>query len=402
MPFSMPRDMHGGWSPLHFLAALGAGGLVVTFFLWLMFWVPHPNATVPVFEDIMAAFRSGGVATRAMIAGAWAGIAFFALMHIRLLVWNIGQYRAFRYTDAYRALRSGNAETQLLALPLTLAMTVNAGFILGLVFIPNLWSVVEYLFPLALLAFLALGAWSFSLLGDFFGRVLTGGGFDCAKNNSFAQLLPGFALGMISVGLSAPSAMSAGKLTVGVSIIAATFFMVASVILVSVQLVLGFRSMLENGVDDQAAPTLWIAIPIVTVLSIAMLRMDHGLHAAFGAGTGTPLVTLAQLLSIQILFGLVGWTVLRRTGYLTRHVRGDAVSPGAWALVCPGVALGVMVQFFINKALVPAGLVAKFGPAYWSLTAIAIALQIVTIWLVLKLAAKHFGGQTAATAVPAE
>ena len=112
MPFSMPRDMHGRWSPLYFLAALGAGGLVVTFFLWLMFWVPHPDATVPVFEDIMAAFRSGGVATKAMIAGAWAGIAFFALMHVRLLAWNIAQYRAFRATDAYRALRSGNAETQ--------------------------------------------------------------------------------------------------------------------------------------------------------------------------------------------------------------------------------------------------------------------------------------------------
>ncbi len=402
MPFSMPRDMHGRWSPLYFLAALGAGGLVVTFFLWLMFWVPHPNATVPVFEDIMAAFRSGGVATKAMIAGAWAGIAFFALMHVRLLAWNIGQYRAFRTTDAYRALRSGNAETQLLALPLTLAMTVNAGFILGLVFVPNLWSVVEYLFPLALLAFLALGAWSFSLLGDFFGRVLTGGGFDCAKNNSFAQLLPGFALGMIAVGLSAPSAMSTSKLTVGISIIAATFLMVASVILIVVQLVLGFRSMLENGVDDQAAPTLWIAIPIVTVLSIALLRMDHGLHATFGAKTGSPLVMLTQLLSIQVLFGLVGLAVLRRKGYFARYVHGDAVSPGAWALVCPGVALGVMVQFYINKALVPAGLVAKFGAAYWSLTAIAIALQIVTIWLVMKLATKHFGGQTEPSAVPAE
>ena len=281
-------------------------------------------------------------------------------------------------------------------------MTVNAGFILGLVFVPNLWSVVEYLFPLALLAFLALGAWSFSLLGDFFGRVLTGGGFDCAKNNSFAQLLPGFALGMIAVGLSAPSAMSTSKLTVGISIIAATFLMVASVILIVVQLVLGFRSMLENGVDDQAAPTLWIAIPIVTVLSIALLRMDHGLHATFGAETGSPLVMLTQLLSIQVLFGLVGLAVLRRKGYFTRYVHGDAVSPGAWALVCPGVALGVMVQFYINKALVPAGLVAKFGAAYWSLTAIAIALQIVTIWLVMKLATKHFGGHAAPTAVPAE
>ena len=30
------------YSPLYFLASLGAGGLAVTFFMYLMFWVPHP------------------------------------------------------------------------------------------------------------------------------------------------------------------------------------------------------------------------------------------------------------------------------------------------------------------------------------------------------------------------
>ena len=50
-----------------------------------------------------------------------------------------------------QALRASNGETQLLAMPLALAMTVNVGFILGLVFVPGLWNVVEYLFPLAML-----------------------------------------------------------------------------------------------------------------------------------------------------------------------------------------------------------------------------------------------------------
>ena len=44
------------YSPLYFLASLGAGGLTVTFFMYLMFWVPHPGRPVPVFEDLMTVF----------------------------------------------------------------------------------------------------------------------------------------------------------------------------------------------------------------------------------------------------------------------------------------------------------------------------------------------------------
>ena len=157
---SMPHDLGERYSPLHFLAALGAGGIVVTFFMYLMFWVPHSGRPVPIFEDIAAAFATGGLATQAMIAAALAGIAVFSALNIRLTLWNLRELAGFRRTDAYTALRAGNAETQLLAGRLALAMTVNALFTLGLVFVPGLWSIVEYLFPAAMLAFAGLGIWA--------------------------------------------------------------------------------------------------------------------------------------------------------------------------------------------------------------------------------------------------
>ena len=49
------------YSPLYFLASVGAGGLAVTFFMYLMFWVPHPGRPVPIFEDIIAAFATGAL-----------------------------------------------------------------------------------------------------------------------------------------------------------------------------------------------------------------------------------------------------------------------------------------------------------------------------------------------------
>ena len=37
-------------------------------------------------------------------------------------------------------------------------------------------------------------------------------------------------------------------------------------------------------------------------------------------------------------------------------------------LICPGVALAAMQQFFINKGLVGIGLIDKFRAIYWLLT----------------------------------
>jgi len=176
------------YSPLYFLASLGTGGLTVTFFMYLMFWVPHPDQPVPIFEDIIAAFSAGSIATQIMIIIAMAGIGIMAFMNIRSLIWNLLAFSAFRKTEAYQTLKNSNAESTLLAMPLALAMSVNVGFMVGLAFAPGLWSVVEYLFPMALIAFIAIGWIAFSYIGDFLGRVLTKGGlFDVTSHNSFAS-----------------------------------------------------------------------------------------------------------------------------------------------------------------------------------------------------------------------
>ncbi|WP_294619039.1 hypothetical protein [uncultured Roseovarius sp.] len=382
------------YSPLYFLASLGAGGLVVTFFMYLMFWVPHPGRPVPVFEDVMAAFSGGNPALQAAIVTAWLGIAAMAILNIKSLIWNIAALRRFMKTQAYNDLRKTNGETTLLAAPLASAMTINVGFILGLVFVPGLWGIVEYLFPLALVAFLGLGVWAFRLIGHFLGRVLTQGGvFDVTAHNSFAQLLPAFAISMVGVGLAAPAAMSTNTITVGVSLVLSTFFGITAIIYTLVAAITGFNSMLHHGTAKEAAPTLMVVVPIVTVLGILFMRQNHGLHVAFDAhGTpGETLVFLARLLTIEVLFLLLGLLVLKRQGYMSEFVTGEKTSPGSYALICPGVAFAVMMHFFVNKGLVEAGVIDKFGLAFWALTAIALASQFAMIWLMLHLNKRHFG-----------
>lgn len=73
-------SMGSTYSPLYFLASLGAGGLVVTFFMYLMFWVSHPGQPVPVFEDVATLFAAGSALQKASIAIALSGIVWFAFL----------------------------------------------------------------------------------------------------------------------------------------------------------------------------------------------------------------------------------------------------------------------------------------------------------------------------------
>lgn len=399
---SRPAD---SYNPLYFLASLGAGGLSVTFFMYLMFWIPHPGQPVPVFEDIARALTSGNVAMQTSVIIALAGIAVFAVMNLTSLVWNLRALSAFKRTQAYETLTKTNAQSSLLAAPLAVAMSINGMFIVGLVFVPGLWSVVEYLFPLAMVAFLALGIWALRLIGDYLGRILSQhGAFDLKAHNSFAQMLPAFALSMIGVGLSAPAAMSTNQTVVGVALILSGFFAVAALLYAAFAGLTAMSAMLQHGTAKEAAPTLLILVPLMTVLGILFLRQNHGLHTQFDSHVtaGETMMMLGRMLAVQIAFLLLGLTVLKRLGYFRDFVFGRKTSPGSYALVCPGVALSVMLHFFVNKGLVGAGVIDKFSTPYWALTALALLSQILMIALVLRLNRQHFRPVPQGSALPAE
>jgi hypothetical protein len=135
----------------------------------------HPNA-----EGVALIVEAIGPSVlelrRAPTGLSMAAIAAFGFLNIRYLLWNLRAYRAFRATEAYAKLRTSNGESALLAMPLALAMSVNVGFILGLVFVPGLWGVVEYLFPFAMVAFGLIGWLALTQIGRFLGRILSQGG----------------------------------------------------------------------------------------------------------------------------------------------------------------------------------------------------------------------------------
>jgi hypothetical protein len=209
---------------------------------------------------------------------------------------------------------------------------------------------------------------------------------------------------MVGVGMAAPAAMSGVAAVAGLALVLSTFFLMTAGLIAAVALILGIRAMMEHGANVETAPTLMIVIPLLTVLGILSLRQTHGMevHLAAPHAAADTLAFLTQLLSVQVLFGIFGLFMLSRLGYAARFLFGRENSAGAYALVCPGVGFAVMVQFWLNQGLVAAGLVAKFGAAYWAITALALAAQAAMVWLVLHLNRRHFGTPRATAAVPAE
>ena len=273
-----------------------------------------------------------------------------------------------------------------MTLPLTLAMSINVLFIFGAVFIPGLWSVVEYLFPFAILAFALVWVLALKIFSEYFTRIIVEG-FDFTQNNNLSQMIAVFAFSMIGVGFAASAAMSTNQTTIAVAMIGSLFFVTLTIFFGALKLILGFKSMLRHGLAVEASPTFWVMIPILTLLGITYVRLQHGIHAGLEmhTETGSLFIVTTIILSLQLIFGYLGYKVMRANKYFITYLSGDKKSPGSYALICPWVALVVFAFFFLHLGLVKNGVVDKFSLIYFLLLIPVIYLQIKTIITVFIL-----------------
>ncbi len=368
------------FNPTYFLGALGAGGLSVSFFMYLMFLVPHKDTPMATFNHIYPVILKGTPLSFLSVA-AVIGIIIFAILHFKLLIWNVKQFNAYKTTPAYKTLMGSNSRVTLMSLPLTFAMTINILFVLGAVFVSNLWSFVEYLFPFAIIGFAAVGAYALKILISYYSDIMIGSGFDFEKNNSLAQLIAVFALSMIAVGFAAPAAMSHHITVNAIAFFGAILFASFALFLIFIQMTLGFKSIFRKGVDPEASPSLWIMIPILTLLGIMSIRLLFGLEHHFSThlNKSTFFIFTSFVVSMQIVFGLMGYAVLKKCKYFEKFVYSKVKSSTSLALICPGVAFFVFGMFFINFGLVFNGLVVKYSMVHFALMAPFIYVQAKTI-----------------------
>jgi len=374
------------FSPMCFLSSLGAGGLSVSFFMYLMFLVPHPNTPMATYDFIMPALLKGDWLSF-VVSFSLVFIIAFAFLHFKLLIWNTKQYNLYKKTASYKELINSNSQITLMTLPLTYAMTINVCFVLGAVFVPGLWGIVEFLFPFALIGFMVVGYFALKIFLEYFSRLLIKGDFDFSKNNNLSQMISIFALSMIAVGFAAPGAMSHNLVINSIGIFGALFFASLAVLLMFIKLTMGFKDMFEKGLGLEAAPSIWILIPILTLLGITFIRVSFGLEHNYS----TPLaksslfVFTSIVLSLQIIFGILGYMIMKKMGYFEKYIESSDKSAISFALICPGVAFFVFGMFFVNFGLTYNGIITKYSIAYFIIMIPFIYVQIKTIIYFFKL-----------------
>ena len=383
-------NLNSKYNPLYFLAALGAGGLAVSFFMYPNFLIAHKGTPMLTFDQIYPLLMGEDKLTAILLSGALVVIALLAILHFRLLFWNISEYRKFKKTDEYQALIKSNREISLMVIPLTLAMSVNVSFILGAVFVPGLWNVVEYLFPVAIATFLVIGVYALKILGDYFSRIFIKGDFKFSENNNFTQMIAIFALTMVAVGLAAPGAMSHHKEINAIGMFFSIFFLSIAIILMVIKMTIAFKSTLKHGVDKGTSASLWMMISILTLMGITIIRLSMGLHHGFEETLSKPsfFIITSAVVSLQIFIGIIGYKVMKSIGYFRDHSKGESANAGSFALICPGVAFFVFGMFFLVFGLVQNDLVTMMSPTFFVLLAPLVVVQLQTLRVFFRLLCK--------------
>ena len=122
--------------------------------------------------------------------------------------------------------------------------------------------------------------------------------------SGLAGMFPAFTFAMVAVGFSASAAMSHDKVTAGIGFIGAVLLIVFALFISTAHFIVQFPAMIREGVKPAASGTLWMAIPISTVLGIAVFRLMMSAQHVWNVYVGSilPALALLSFVSVQVFF----------------------------------------------------------------------------------------------------
>lgn len=379
---------------LHILAALGAAGMTASFFFLINYMTVHPGKAFIDFDTLMASHIAQIDPLSLLIQLYIGGVIVAATLHFVLLARWLKGFSVFKQSQAYQNLVNSNSEVQLMAIPLTLAMSMNVLFILGALFIPGLFDqitvfgltmqLIDPLFIMAGLYFTAILTLALKIFGNYFLRLIDGE-LDFLQNANLSQLLALFSFGMIGVGFGAlgfsniPTVAFIGT-TLAYIVIGLT------VMLSLIKFVLGFKSMFEHGVTTNATVTLLVPITVIAMIMIGAFRADIGiLHALGGDRNSAYHLSLFTIgLGVSLLIGIFALTAMRKKGFFTA-LNQNKTDAGALVMVCPGFSLEALMVLWLSAGLVHSGIVTHGSTVYFMMWTPMLILQWITIRLFFKL-----------------
>lgn len=379
---------------LHILAALGAAGMTASFFFAVNFMTSHPGNVFIDFNTLNAQYLGQTDLLSLFIQLYIVAAVGSAILHFVLLYRWFKGFQKYRLTEEYKQLLNSNKEVQLMAIPLTLTMTMNVFFILGAIFIPGLFDKITLLgMEMQLIDAMLIGAglyfsWvlylALKIFNTYFLR-LTDGKLDFVANSNLSQLLALFAFGMIAVGFGA---LSLSKIPVialiGTSI--ASIVLALTIILAMLKFTLGMKSIFENGLQPGATVTLLIPITVIAMIVVGWFRADIGALHAFSGERDTTFHLLLFTIGagVSIMIGIFGLIAMKKKGFF-KKMNDKELDSSALALICPGFALEVQLVLWLSVGLVFSGVIIHGSTAYFALWIPMLILQWATITFYFKL-----------------
>ena len=98
---NLKTNLKEEYSPLYFLASLGAGGLSVSIYMYLMFMIEHPKVPLATFEYIFPLIKEVNFVSFLVLINLIL-VLIFSYIHFRLLFWNLKEYKLFKTTQKYK------------------------------------------------------------------------------------------------------------------------------------------------------------------------------------------------------------------------------------------------------------------------------------------------------------
>jgi len=331
------------FSPLSFLASLGAGGLAVAFFVLINYTLPHGKGLINFSQ------------THQNTSGAWeiiysfleGGMIVFALTHFVLSLILLPRLISWVKSKEYKNfLNDPLKNSGLLAPFISLAMTMNVMLAVVRYFVPVLYNNLQGLMLPGLLVWVVL--WFFTLkMAIKLLQISFKKGFDISKIY-FGWLLYPFSLGMISVTGAGISAMSQNPVLAHT----AFFLLLVSATMGLFLLLVKLGSIFQNHFaldglpEKQFLPSLLIIVPNITLYAIIAFRIGHYLHNHLGVHLNAYyVIVMVTAFAFETWYLIFGLGLLK--DYFKKHFRKE-FHVSQWGLVCPFVAYGVLGAFVYN------------------------------------------------------
>jgi len=389
------RDLGERYSPLYFFNAFAAGGLALSFFMYLLWTARCLYSSVPSFDILMPMVVDTSLFTSFVSLIGLAGFLFFTILHTLLLRWNIQSFKRWQLTVPYKTFEKSADKTVLLAIPMTLSLTLLLLVLTLSMALPFIFTILEPLLGLALVILSVLGVRALKIYIVFFLHLITQPSHDEAYGNNLGQIIAMLAFSMLGLAFAILSACSTIKITLVLGFLLATFFLTLTAFIALFWFGPRLSSLTERKISPESSPLFLAATGIVCLNGVTFHYLGRTLLSAFGSNVdaGDFVLTFGYLFAANLLLGTIGYILVKSHGFWARLLRGEVYAAGLYALVCPCLALLIFGQYFLNVGLTQSDIIEPWGLFYWLLSLPLIFAQLYIIRLFFRLNAKLFPAQ---------